>query len=80
MPRVIIQISANDIKVLDRPGNLPDLNAIEEVWNKMKKKYEKNKIEWWEGVCRALYSVSRQRLMKWYNEMPEKVMTVYKAK
>ena len=83
MPRVITQISANGINVLDWPGNSPDLNAIEVVWNIMEKKcgsLEKNKMEFWEGVCRLLYSVSRQRLMKLYDEMPERVMAVYKAK
>ena len=80
MPLVITQISANGIKILDWPGNSPDLNAIDEVWNVMKKKcwrLEKNKMELWEGVCRASYSVSRQRLLKLYDE---RVMTVYKAK
>ena len=46
MPHVITQISANGIKVLDWPGNSPDLNAIGEVWNVMKKKcgrLDKNK-------------------------------------
>ena len=64
MPCVVTQISANGINVLDWPGNSPDLNAIEEVWNVMKKKcgsLEKNKMELWKGVCRALYSVSRQK-------------------
>ena len=49
----------------------------------MKKKsgrLEKNKMELWEGICRVLYSVSRQRLMKLYDEMLERVMVVYKAK
>ena len=70
MPRVITQISANGIKILDWPGNLPDLNAIEEVWNVIKTKcgrLEINKMELLEGVCRALYSLSRQRLMKLYD-------------
>ena len=83
MPRVITQISVNGINILDWPGNSPDLNAIEEVWNVIEKKcgsLEKNKIEFLEGVCRALYSVSMQRLMKFYDEMPERVMAEYKAK
>ena len=83
MSRVVTKISANGIKTLDWPGNSPHLNAIKEVWNVMKKKcgrLEKSKMELWEGVCRALHSVSRQRLMKLYDEMPKRVMTVYKAK
>ena len=61
----------------------PDLNPIEGVWNVMKKKcgrLEKNKMELWEGVCRALFSVSKRMLMKLYEEMSETVMAVYKAK
>ena len=85
MPRVITQITVNayGINVLDLPGYSQDLNAIEEVWNVKEKKcesLEKNKMELWEGICRALYSLSRQRLMKLYDGMPERVMAVYKAK
>ena len=83
MPRIITQISANGIKVLDWPGNSPYLTAIEEVCNVMKTKcgrLEKNKMDLSEGVCRAFYSVLRQRLMKLYEEMPKRVMAVYKAK
>ena len=76
-------LSANNIEVLDWPGNSPDLNPIEEVWNVMKKKcgrLEKNRMALWEGVCSAWYSISRQTLMKLYDEMPDRVMAVYKAK
>ena len=69
--------------MLDWPGNSPDLNTIEEVWNIMKKKSGKlpnNRKSLWDNICNLWYSIPRETVMKLYDEMPSRVEAVCKAK
>ena len=76
-------IPERGVNVLDWPGNSPDLNPIEEVWNIMKKKSGKlpnNRKRLWDNICNLWYSIPRETVMKLYDEMPSRVEAVCKAK
>ena len=50
------------IAVLEGPGNLPDMNLIENVWKIMKKdngnQMQCKMVKMWRRVCEAWYSVA----------------------
>ena len=71
------------VDVLPWPGNSPDLNPIEKVWDIMKKQTNKtpnNKAKFWENITSLWYSINRKEIMALYDSMPKRVEAVYKAK
>ena len=55
-------LECNEIPILKWPGNLPEMNSIENVWNIMKKDIGNQlpclKEEMLKRVCEAWYSVA----------------------
>ena len=71
------------VDVLPWPGNSPDLNPIEKVWDIMKKQTNKTpnkKAKFWENITSLWYSINRKEIMALYDSMPKRVEAVYKAK
>ena len=69
--------------VLERPGNLPDINLILNVWNVIKEvignQIPCKKEEMQDRVCDAGYSVAPNVLEELYNSMPRRIADHYKA-
>ncbi len=70
------------MRLLDWPGNSPDLNPIEEVWNVMKKecKGASNKMRLFTNVSSSWYGLNKETIMGLYDEMPRRVKAEYDAK
>ena len=69
---------------MEWPGNSPDINPIENVWNIIKKvigdQITCKREEMWDRVCDTWYSVSPIVLEELYNSMPRRIADRYKAK
>ena len=73
----------NGLCLLDWPGNFPDLNPIGEVWNAMKKqacKEASRKLQLFDNVSSAWYSIKSETIMRLYDKIPRRVKAVYDAK
>ena len=71
------------IEIVDWPGNSPDMNPIENIWNVMKKQIGKlpnNKTKLWNSICSVWYGIPRQTIMELYDSMPERIQAVCKEK
>ena len=77
-------LECKGISVLEWPGNLPDMNPIENVWNTIKKvignQLPCKREVMWDRVCDARYSVAPNVLEELYNSMPRRIADLYKAK
>ena len=77
-------LECKGISVLEWPGNSPDINPIENVWNIIKKvignQFPCKREEMWDRVCDAWYSVATSVLEELYNSMPRKIADLYKTK
>ena len=62
-----------EIPILKWPGNLQEMNSIENVWNLMKKDIGNQlpflKEEMWKRVCEPWYSVAPNILEEFNNSM-----------
>ena len=80
--RTRICLECNNIPVLKWPGNSPEMNSIENVWNIMKKDIGNQlpclKEDMWKRVCEAWYSVALNVLEELYNSMPRRIADVIK--
>ena len=69
-------LECNEIPVLKWPGNSPEMNSIENVWNIMMKDIGNqlpcSKEEMWKRVCEAWYSVAPKVLKELNNSMPRR--------
>ena len=77
-------LECKGISILERPGNSPDMNPIEKVWNIIKKMIG-NQIPckrevMWDRVSHAWYSVTPNVLEEFYNIMLRRTADLYKAK
>ena len=75
-------LECNEIPVLKWPGNSPEMNAIENVWNIMKKDIGNQlrflKEEMCKRACEAWYSVARNVLEELKNSMPRRIADLFK--
>ena len=64
-------LDCKEITVLEWPGNLPDMNLIENFWNVMKKEIGNQMpckiVEMWKRVFETWYSVAVNVLVELYN-------------
>ena len=65
------------IPILKWPGNLPEMNFIENVWNIMTKEFGDQmlclKEEIWKRVSEVWYSEALKVMEELYNSMPRKI-------
>ena len=77
-------LKCKGISVLECPGNSPDMNLIENVWNIIKKvignQIPCKRKEMWDKVCDTWYSVAPNVLEELYNSVPRRIADLYKAK
>ena len=68
------KLECNEIPFLKWPGNSPEMNSIESVWNIMKIDIGNQlpclKEEMWKRVCEAWYSVAPNVMEELNNSMP----------
>ena len=69
------------VKILDWPGNSPDLNPIENLWTVMKDKVVKKQPSSLPDLCRAIKEVCVNEISKEYcanlvNSMPRRLAAV----
>ena len=69
------------VKVLDSPGNSPDLNPIENLWTVMKDKVAEKQLSSLPNLCRAMKEVWVKEISKEYcanlvNSMPRRLAAV----
>ena len=75
-------LERNEFPVLKWPGNSPEINSIESVWNSMKKDIGNHlpclKVEMLKQACEAWYSVAQNVLEELNNSMPRSIANIIK--
>ena len=71
------ELKCNEISILKWPGNSPEMNSIENVWNIMKKDIG-NQLpclieEMWKRVCEAWFSVAPNVMEELNTSMPRSI-------
>ena len=76
----------SDIKVLDWPAQLPDLNPIEHLWHHVKLKLDaydtkpKNMDELWDIFDAEWNKFTKEDMKKYYESMPKRIEEIIKVK
>ena len=72
------------VNLLDWPGNSPDMNPIETVWDIIGKKIAKDmptsSKQLWESVKKHWYGLNKNTLQPLYNSMPNRIRAVIRNK
>ena len=72
----------NEIPILKWPGNLPEMNSIENIWNIMTKDIGNHmpslKEEMWKRVCEVWYSLVLNVLEELNSSMPRRISDLIK--
>ena len=80
--RTRTRLECNEIFLLKWPGNSPEMNYIENVWNILKKDigYQLlcSKEEMWKPVCEAWYSVGPNVLEELNNSISMRIADLIK--
>ena len=77
-------MDANNIQVLSWPGNSPDLNPIENIWDHLARQIAKEKFQNGKGLLEKLkvtwQEIPLPYLEKLVDSMPQRIEAVIKAK